>query len=155
MPQLSLSRRSRGFTLLELMITVAVIAVIASVGYPMYTSQATRAKRAEGRNALMDAAAREERKYSDTNKYTDVIGSGGLGFSDPSQCSTAGTQTETCKYTLTAAVSNNNQQFTLTATPTFADTDCGALVINQAGQKGIKGVTPPPAGTDISTCWGK
>ena len=60
-----------GFTLIELMIVVAIIALIAAIGYPAYGNYVIRGKRSEGRAALLDAAAINERNFSDNNQYTD------------------------------------------------------------------------------------
>lgn len=58
---MTLSRK--GFTLIELMITVAVIAILAAVAYPAYQDQMLRAKRTEGKTALLKAAQLQERNY--------------------------------------------------------------------------------------------
>jgi type IV pilus assembly protein PilE len=140
---------SRGFTLIELMIVITIIGIIAAIAVPSYNDYVLRAKRSEGRAALLDAAARQERVYSDNNQYTSTIGAGGLGISDPGSCSAGGVQTETCKYTLTTAATDSNQAFTVTAVPTFIDAACGTLTVNQAGTK-------TEAGTDnLRNCWGK
>ncbi len=142
-------RTNFGFTLIELMIVVMIMSILAAVGYPSYTQYVIRGKRSEARSALLDAAARQERFYSDNNQYTSTVGAGGLGITDPGGCTAAGVQTETCKYTITTAATNSNQNFTVTATPTFADAECGVLTIDQTGLKTESGTG------DLSTCWGK
>ena len=141
---------SGGFTLIELMIVITIIGILSAIAVPSYNNYVLRAKRSEGRSAIMDAAARQERVYSDNNQYTSTLGTGGLAISDPSGCSATGVQSETCKYTLTTAATNSNQAFTVTAAPTFTDADCGSFRVNQAGTKEIVG------GTDtVRNCWGK
>ncbi len=141
--------KSSGFTLMEAMIVVAIIGIIAAVAIPSYTKYTERSKRSEGRSALLDAAARQERNYSDNRQYTSTIGAGGLGITDPASCSAAGVQTETCKYTLTTAATASNQAFTVTATPSsWADADCGNLSIDQTG------ATSQTSGSR-ALCWGK
>jgi type IV pilus assembly protein PilE len=135
-----------GFTLIELMIVVAIAAILASVAYPAFTNSVKRGNRAEARSALLDLAARQERHYSDNrNQYTGTITD---LIADPANCTATGVQSETCLYTLTAASPDaNNQTFTITATPTFSDTECGAFTITQTGQKG--------SGGSLEACWGK
>ena len=65
-------RASKGFTLIELMITVAVVAVLAAVGYPSYTNYLIRGKLAEGASALSDARVKMEQFFQDNRSYTSA-----------------------------------------------------------------------------------
>tara|TARA_R110002096_G_scaffold190214_5_gene371278 strand:+ start:956 stop:1396 length:441 start_codon:yes stop_codon:yes gene_type:complete len=146
---MSSNKKSHGFTLIEVMIVVAIVALLAAVALPSYTKYTERSKRSEGRSALLDMAARQERVYSNTRQYTDTVGAGGLLLTDPTSCTAAGVQSETCKYTLTSnANGTGNQDFDLTATPSgWTDATCGALGIDETGTK--------TAGGDVAFCWGK
>ena len=64
-----MKRKQKGFTLIELMIVVAIVSILAAVAFPSYQQHVLRGNRAEGRTALLDAAARLERYYSDNNKF--------------------------------------------------------------------------------------
>ena len=132
----------RGFTLIELMTVVTVISILAAIAYPSYTQYITRGKRSEGRAALLDTAAKLERFYSDNSRYSDADNA----FPALANFST---NTETQKYTLTVATAGTRQTFTLTATPTFADPECGNLTFTQAGTKGISGTS------SVAECWGR
>lgn len=129
--------RARGFTLIELMITVVIVALLATIAVPSYQRYAIRAKRAEGKAALMDLAARQERFYANQMQFASLATLGG------------GASTEQGYYTLSVALANNNQTFIATATPTFDDADCGNLTLDQAGTRGVSGTTP------VNECWGR
>jgi len=62
---------SAGFTLIELMITVAIIGILAAVAYPAYTDQIRKARRAECRSGLMQSMQQQERYYTQFNSYID------------------------------------------------------------------------------------
>lgn len=65
--------RARGFTLLELMITVAVIAILASVAYPAYTQYLVRSRRAAAQVVLSDLAQRQQQYLMDNRAYTSQV----------------------------------------------------------------------------------
>lgn len=72
------SRRLRGFTLIELMIVVAVIAILAAIAAPSYLDSVLKGRRAEARTALMELMQQQERYMTQNNTYrtfatTDVV----------------------------------------------------------------------------------
>ena len=87
-------RASRGFTLIELMITVAIIAILASVAYPAYTSYIRKGKRATAQAALMDLASKEQTYLLDRRAYAGSLTT--LSFSAPGEISTAYTFSVAC-----------------------------------------------------------
>ena len=88
-------RRRNGFTLIELMITVAVVAILAAIAYPSYTSYIRKGKRATAQAALMDLASKEQTYLLDRRVYTTVQTD--LGFSIPAEIQTAYTITVECQ----------------------------------------------------------
>ncbi len=73
--------KSRGFTLIELMIVVAVIGVLAAIAIPSYANYVDRATRADAKSSLLSIAQRLERCYTRTNRY-DGDGCPASGLSD-------------------------------------------------------------------------
>ena len=139
-----------GFTLVELMVTVAIVAILATIAAETYSSQVRQSRRTDARSAIMDMAGREEKLFSTTNAYSNVpanlgyvgafpltIGSGyyqiNVVVPDPAQ----GVATATT--------------YLITATPIGSqatDTQCASLSVNQLGVQTFTGT-----GTQ-QTCWG-
>lgn len=138
-----------GITLIELMIVVLIVGILAGVGYPAYVDYVDRARRADGKALLMDAAARMERFYFDRNRYTTDLSQLGYG---------AGTVTSAeDNYTLSAAACAGGTIATcylLTAQPnsgTFDDSGkCGNLTLDSRGEQGRSG-----SGYTVDECWGR
>lgn len=131
-----LNRQMAGFTLIELMIVVAIIGIISAIAYPSYTEYVLRGNRSEAQAFLNDAAARQERYYAQNNTYADTNAK--LGYATANSSSS--------KYTL-AITNASATTYTLTATPANTDSKCGNLTLNQAGTKGESG-----SGT-VADCW--
>ncbi len=133
-------RTQRGFTLLELMITVVVVAILASVAYPSYTDFVVRSKRAEGKAALLDVAQALERHFTNNNAYpTTLAAAGARTFSGENAAKAA--------YTL--AIAGGGSSYTVTATPAngHSDPKCGNLTLNQQGVRGKSGTA------SLGECW--
>jgi type IV pilus assembly protein PilE len=63
----------RGFSLIELMIVVSILAIAIAIGYPSYRNQVMKSNRSDGKIFALEIADREERHYSDQNTYTTTI----------------------------------------------------------------------------------
>ncbi|HVX56287.1 MAG TPA: type IV pilin protein [Candidatus Saccharimonadales bacterium] len=120
--------RTRGFTLLELMIVVGIIALLAAIAYPAYVRYGYRARRVDGQELLLRIANAQERYYATNNKYGDLDD---IGFTDATS--------EKGYYTanIPASASTSSQAFTVEAIPqgNQAGDACGHLSIDDKGDK--------------------
>lgn len=77
-----LGTQARGFTVIELMITAAILGILAAIAIPSYQSQMIKVRRTDGQSLLLDIAARQEQFYSDNTTFTNDMTALGFG-SDP------------------------------------------------------------------------
>ena len=144
--------KSRGFTLIEVMVVVAIIGILAAIAYPTYTEYVKRSRRAEVQTVLLEAAQFMQRFYAANNSYatqldgtTSVALPGALARS-PKDTSTAKSYDLSLLATSTSAIA-----FTLQAIPTSGgpmDGDhCGTLTLTQTGVKGVG------TGATVKECW--
>jgi len=133
--------RHKGFTLIELMIVVAVVAILSAIAYPSYAEYVRRGHRAEARAGLLQAAQWLERAATATGTYP-------LTAAFPATLKAVPNN----RYDI-AAVSDG-ATFTLTATPKGTQTGdkCGNYTVTNTGLRGAKGVT---TGDIVTECWGK
>lgn len=126
----------RGVTLIELMVTVAIIVILAAVAYPAYTGYTTKARRSDAKTVLGEAAQWMQRYYSNNFRYTDVPGAGGVIATLPADLQTSPKGSANSFYTITGALVGGDQQtFMLRATPTGSQTGDGVLTIDNQGNK--------------------
>lgn len=132
-----------GFTLIELMITVAVVAILAAIALPSYSQYVVRTKRSATQSFMMNLANKEEQYLLDARQYTTSLTN--LGFPTvPSELAS--------DYTFLVALGTGSPPtFTITASPInnqqVKDTACGILTLDQNSTKGIGGT-----GT-VGGCW--
>ncbi len=139
-------RHINGFTLIELMITVAIVAIIAAIAYPSYTRHVIKSHRGTGQSKLLEVMQAQERYFTVNTSYTADLTD--LGYSAATAIPADGGW-----YTVAAtacSASTIDQCVLLTATPQnaqTADTTCGNLTLSSRGQKGISGTG------SLGECW--
>jgi type IV pilus assembly protein PilE len=130
-PMNKLMRQKRGFSLIELMVVLAIIAILAAIAIPSYGRYAFRARRPDGQELLLRIANAQERYYATNNHYGSLTD---LGFNDAN--SEKGYYLAAFDPDI-AAGSTSAQTYTATVTPQGAQLKdvCGSLTINDAGVK--------------------
>jgi type IV pilus assembly protein PilE len=131
-----MSRRTKGFTLMEVMIVVAIIGILASIAYPSYTEHVRKTRRTDATATLQSLAQRMERCYSQSFTYTG--------------CLAASVASDQGFYTVTVSVPTA-ATFALTAAPTAggpqaSDAKCKKFILTNTGARSAE----PSA---ASICW--
>jgi len=144
----------KGFTLIEIMITVAIVAILAAIAYPSYLEQVRKTRRSDAIAALLKTAQVLERCYTEHNAYNDTdcpaVATGG-------SLDSAYTSTAEGFYTVSATLTAN--AFTLRANPTGdqANDKCGYLTYDHVGKKGVEkdvdGDGTAGDADDVKDCW--
>jgi type IV pilus assembly protein PilE len=147
-------RSARGFTLIELMIAVAIIGILVKLAYPAYTQSVKKSRRATAKTALLDLAQREERFMSTNNTYS-ATAAPDLGYTAgstfPINIASGTTAYYQLSVTAVAASASGPASFTGTATrinAQTADGECGDYQILSDGEQKITNATSTAA-----ACW--
>jgi len=130
-------RSNRGFTLIEIMIVIAIIGIVITIGYPSLTEYVKKGRRAEVAGLLSEQAQILERFYSKGNVYTNATG----------------LSTGNDYYTITPTLTD--QTFLLTAARkagSMATDKCGDFTITNTGVRSMVNAT---AGLTTKDCWGR
>ena len=130
-------RHQYGFTLVEMMIAVAIVAILTAIALPAYQNQVRKTKRTDGKGYLMELQSAQERFFVQNVRYGTMAELGYANNNSPEGY-----------YTIAVARDNVNTTYTLTATPAapFADTECGALTLTNTNIQGSGSGTP-------ADCW--
>jgi len=156
------TQSQRGFTLIELIVTMVIVGTLAAIAIPSYSSYVLQSHRAEAKSALLDLASLEERFFSVNNFYTanpQNLGYGGTSTTPPFNIGTDNYY-QVVSITVNPAVPPPNStssgtpaNFTITANAInnqLSDTACFAFTVNSIGQQTAQN----SAMVDNSaTCW--
>ena len=120
-----MSNKPHGFTLIELIVAVAVLAILIAIALPSYTSQTLRANRSQAIDELLRQTAFQQREYTINNSFTAV----------------GNFQTSDSLYRIRTLIDDNGQAYRIRAIPLNGQTEdgCGRLEINNLGLRTANG----------------
>jgi type IV pilus assembly protein PilE len=139
-----------GFSLIELMVTVAIVAILATIAVSSYSNSVLKSRRTDARSAILDLAGREEKLFSTNNAYSAAPVD--LGYGTATSWPAAGMAIGSGYYTIVVALQASPVGYTITATPAgpqVKDVTCTTLFVDQTG---AQNATPT---ANSATCWGR
>ena len=140
-------RSTAGFTLIELMVTVAIISILAAIALPSYTNQIRKSRRGDAKMALLDVAARQERYNTINFKYASKF----EDLNYPAGTTSINVPANGTTYYVVTMPTNDGTGFALTAAPQGdqANDSCKSFTLNSLGVQGLAG----GATSSLADCW--
>lgn len=148
----------QGVTLIELMVTVAIIGILAGIAIPSYQESVRKSRRADVKGVLLGLTNAMERRFTEANSFCDAAAGGtavtgcGTATGDRGTPSIYTIPTETASFYTVEISLVSSSSYTLSAAPAGAQAGdkCGTLSIDNTGTKTVTGAT-----LDASTCWSR
>ena len=140
--------KQQAFTLIELMVTVAIVGIIAGIAYPSYQDSVMKSRRADAKGALLGFANAMERHFTETNSYLGAGTTDGNTGIPTIFSATSPIDGGTAYYNLRINAATASS-YTLNAEPTGAQANdkCGTLSLTQTGARGIS------TALSVADCW--
>jgi len=140
-----MSRKAKGFTLIELMIVVAIIAILAAISFPAYINYTTNSRRAAATACMMELSQFMERHYTTNLRYTTPAGAA-PALPDLS-CRTDLARFYTMGFNGTVTAPAYSLQAVPQGIQASRDTKCATLRVDQAGVRTVTGTA------SVAECW--
>lgn len=140
-PRRAMARKPMGFTLIEVMVVVAIVGILAAIAYPNYQEYIQRGRRAEARTGLLQAAQWLERVATATGRYPEA-----KGFPNSMQSVPSGT------YEIGYAPNETGSTYILTASRKGLQRydRCGDFTLRESGEKGLE-----DSKQSVGVCWNR
>ena len=132
---------ARGFTLIEIIVTLAIVGILATLSYISYASSVLKSRRADAQASLTTMMQAQERYFTENNTYSTSLSA--IGYPTGTVYSSQG------YYTMAAAAGGSGSiatSVTLTATPVQSDPSCTSLSIDNT-------YAQTATGSNTSLCW--
>ena len=126
--------KQRGFSLVELLITIAILGLLVAIAVPSYRGQAIRGARTEAIDEILRIAQFEQQTFTRTNQYAAPANNPYI--------------TQNGRYQIATVINNGGQGYMITAAPQGgqANDPCGTLSLDEVGRKGS-------TGGNAADCW--
>lgn len=139
--------KDRGFTLVEVMVAVAILAVLLGIAVPLFLDYIKASKRADGVSVLVEAGQFMERNYSKSARYDKDDKGNAIAL--PPGVSTAPRGGGASYYAISFAEATTETTFRIRAVPinSMAGDECGTFFLTALGERSVSGTKP------LSECW--
>jgi type IV pilus assembly protein PilE len=138
-------KKKRGFTLIEMMITVAIVGILAAIAIPQYSEYVRRGKRTECKAAILRGSQQMEKFYSNNNRYPDTLAEANIRANSSESGGNAA-----CTFALSGVTApqpgGTSAKYTLTGTTAYNDKFCATMTLDELGVR-------DGTGTDKTRCW--